>query len=344
MAAAMGSVDKQEQPNYWVRTSPSSPAHIFRSPHHAIIALCGAAGVACFSFALLQKKAFDASLAAVLVMVCVYIYTLQSERCRAKFHWRNSFAGSKAGSRGAARSAADGTSELDLTGYATTLGVNIRNGVVHKDGSTLNKILMDALAKEYLRCVSALRCYQTTFGPLQEDPAVQDDVATQSGTVEHSGTIVHSKPPSMRSRPDPLSTTMNSMNLAMDLASLAEPAAQTPRSPAGLGGPPSPDPKRRQASSEAQPAPFTITPGAPTNTPATAPRGSGSDFNHYDDPNPTEIYAEENPPSPSPVWSMDEVKSAALAFSEPATEPLPNPAQPVPSRNQNLGLFGGSRR
>merc|ERR1719440_970700 len=191
---------KQEQPSYWLRTSPSSLGHVLKSPHHALVFLCGAGGFAAFSYALLQKRPFDASLAAVIVLVLLYIYTLQSERCRRKTEWRESVIGaslngglsighlpieSKAGSKGAARSAAarvaaDGTSELDVTGYATTLGVSIRNGVVHKEGSTVSKILMDALAKEYLRVVSALRCYQNTFGPLQEDLVEQDEVATQS--------------------------------------------------------------------------------------------------------------------------------------------------------------------
>mmetsp|Transcript_66353 Transcript_66353/g.103627 ORF Transcript_66353/g.103627 Transcript_66353/m.103627 type:complete len:197 (-) Transcript_66353:105-695(-) len=59
--------------------------------------------------------------------------------------------------------------ELDLTGYAKTLGVSLGTGTGLEEGGTLSKILLDALAKEYLRCMSALKCYQQTFGALPED-------------------------------------------------------------------------------------------------------------------------------------------------------------------------------
>jgi len=347
-----GAANEQDRRSYWSHTSPSSPSHILQTPHHALFALFGAAGFASFSFALVQQKPFDATLAAVLVMLCLYIYTLHSERCQRKSEWRESFAGvsvlssspkgSKAGIRaGAARAAADGTSELDLTGYAKTLGVSIRNGVVHKEGSTLNKLLMDALAKEYLRCVSALRCYQSAFGPLQEDDLPEkDDGAAQSRTVdEHSG-------------PDPLTSTMNSLNLAMDLAALAEPAT-TPRSPGGMQGPPSPDPKRCRVNSGITPegqgpaTPVlaglisTPAPAAPSNTPKTADPDNATGWTQppitAGDPVLETVS--------SNVWSMEEVKSAAFVIGEPASDSHSGPKEEKQEKQPvAFGLFGSSRR
>lgn len=263
---------------------------------------------------------------------------------------------SKVGSKGAPRSAAaaraeaDGTSELDLTGYAKTLGVSIRNGVVHKEGSTLSKILMDSLAKEYLRVVSALRCYQNAFGPLQEESADQDEVATQSAaSLPHSPT---------RMRPaDPLSTTHTSLNLGMDLAALAvEQPAPTPRSPAG---PPSPDPRRcRQQSNEAvqsarpegSPQPPVALETSPGTTTAAASqvdraRSSSSVIQLGQEPtaasylNPNaEQETVEAPPSP-PAWTLDDLKSTPFAFSEipPLSESHQSETKPV---STGFGLFG----
>jgi len=293
MAAASGS--------YWTNTSPSSPSHILQTPHHAVVALCGGGGFIAFSFGLVGKEPFDASLGFGIVVLCLYIYTLHSERCRQKSRLREGFAGvsvlsadgrsvkASAGNRGG-RAAADGTSELDLTGYATTLGVSIRNGVVHKEGSTLNKILMDALAKEYLRCVTALKSYQSAFGPLQE------------GLPEHSvRTVIGPQIPSMGpSHTDPLNTTINSLNLAMDLGALAESATNTPRSPTGIE---SPDPRRcRSRNGETTPPPLlsalegsTPTCHAPANTPA---------------PVEEQPQAEE-PEEPEDPWSMNDVRPAS---------------------------------
>jgi hypothetical protein len=288
----------------------------------------------------IRQKAFDASLSAVLLLLCLYIYTLLSERCRRRSESQEAFVGvsvlSSDPKASAARTTADGISDLDLTGYATTLGMSIRNGVVHKEGSTLNKILMDALAKEYLRCIAALKCYQETYGPLkekEENVAEQDSVAPQLPPRE-------TEPPA---KSDPLVTSLSQLNIAMDLVALAEGAAPTPRDPAELGGPPSPEPKRcrvatideesRSAAKQNSP-----TPAAPANTPATALKvaketekasgigeeesNSSEDRSGYDDDTPT--------------WREEAFRKAALAC-QPVNDHRKKEECPPPSL---FGIFG----
>jgi len=205
----------QELPHYWSNASPSSPAHVLQTPPHAFFAVLGISGLGCFSWALVQQRRFDAGIAGLIALLCVYVYSLQSERCRLKSEWREGWVSRESDSSG--KEAAGGVpSELDLTSYGRALGVSIRDGIVHKEGSTVNKLLMDALAKEYLRCTAALRCYQNAFGPLQEDlPEHDDQSASQNQTTETTRTI--SLQPV---RPCPIST---SLNLATDLAAgLAE--------------------------------------------------------------------------------------------------------------------------
>jgi len=286
-------------PNYWTTTSPSSPSHILQTPHHAAVALCGVGGFVSFSLGLVGKKPFDASLSAGIVVLCLYIYTLHSERCRQKSELPEGFAGvSVLSADGRSTKAPAGTSELDLTGYATTLGVSIRNGVVHKEGSTLNKILMDALAKEYLRCVTALKSYQSAFGPLQEDfpePVTEPPVHPMDHT-------------------DHFNTTITSLNLDLGMV---ESAANTPRSPTGIE---SPDPKRcRARNEEATPSRSSAdallsalegsspAPAAPANTPA-AVDGFASSLS-VSPLNPVEEQPQaEEPEEPEDPWSMNDVR------------------------------------
>lgn len=353
LTSGNGPATEKQRRGYWSRTSPSSPSHILHTPYHATIALLGVASFTSFSFCLVWQKPFDACLSAALVLLCLYIYTLQSERCQRKSEWRGSLVneslsslstGSPRHSKAAARAAADGTSELDLTGYAKTLGMSIRNGVVHKEGSTLNRILMDALAKEYLRCMSALRCYQTTFGPLQEDVPEQDviDSSAQSRTVSQ-------EPSRANSRRDPLSTTLNTLNIGMDLAALSEPAAPTPRSPTG---PPSPDPKRCRVINSGQLSALaseihTPAPSAPANTPATGhPIDKVTDSSlgaTSTEDSGRQVHRHADDEAPPPVWQdTPEVKSADQTFGEPAAE---SQAENIKTQAPvSFGLFGSSRR
>jgi hypothetical protein len=169
---------------------------------------------------MVQQKPFDATLAGLLVLLCWYIYTLHNERRRQTSLKMGGAHNCKAlSSAKHCRPKTDSTSELDLTGYANTLGVSLRTGTGLAQGGTMNKIMMDALAKEYLRCVSALKCYQNAFGPLQEDAAEQPDAGESAIAIA---------------------------GVAVELADEVDPAfaaAPTPRSP--MANPPSPDPRRR---------------------------------------------------------------------------------------------------
>merc|ERR1719476_701184 len=92
-------------------------------------------------------------------------------------------------------------SELDLTGYAKAIGVSMRTGTGFAEGSTLSKIMMDSLAKEYLRCMSALRCYQTTFGPLLED--IAEPLEVEVGAAESVAAPTPRSPMANPPSPDP---------------------------------------------------------------------------------------------------------------------------------------------
>merc|ERR1711865_424544 len=129
----------EELRRYWSNNSSTSLSHVLQTPPHALVALLCVGSVGCFSIACMQQQPFDASLSAVVVLLCVYIYTLQSDRCRAKSPLRTEFQGVSVisgdghymkPSASDTATSADGTSELDLTGYARTLGVSIRNGAV----------------------------------------------------------------------------------------------------------------------------------------------------------------------------------------------------------------------
>jgi len=325
--------DSQETQCHWTRTSPSSPSHILHTAPHALVAFVGGCGFVCFSLALVQKAPLDASLAAVLFLLCLYIYTLQSERCRQKSMLQEAFTGvsihlpgdSKfSASTSAKAKAADGMSELDLTGYAKTLGVSMRNGVAHKEGSTLNKILMDALAKEYLRCISALKSYQAIFGPLLGEDAVESQPSDTNHEISN-----------------PMGTyETDSFNLAMDLAAVAETLgeiAQTPRSPPG---PPSPDRRRPGQTANVGPALSALergsvetspAPKAPANTPQTA----GHPHSSYDAGMNISVTLTDSSCSQAHTQQSDEAPSSPLrgwSGNQPASPP-----------KRSFGLFGGRR-
>jgi hypothetical protein len=193
---------------------------------HTFAIFLGFGSILCFSLALVQQKPFDATLAAVLIMLCWYIFYLHTERgkliARQVCGPQQDSVARRAGHTTSVE--ADGMSELDLTGYAKTLGVSISAGTGLEEGGTLSKILLDALAKEYLRCMSALKCYQEAFGALPED-IESNQAATASPAM-----AVHL----------PLDT----------VAGTESSSAQTPRSP--MANPPSPVPRRCRLHVEAQ--------------------------------------------------------------------------------------------
>lgn len=233
-------------------------------------------------------------------------------------------AGSKA-ARATKAAAADGTSELDFTGYAKTLGMSVRNGIVHKEGGTLNKILMDALAKEYLRCVAALRYYQTTFGPLQDDPLEhQGDFLARGGVA--ASPIAAIDPDASRTQ-----SSSTSLNPSLDLATITDSAAAAAANLANSGAPTtlsptaplSPDPKCRVGSND-----IGVTLSVPTGL-----------------QQPLQISTASTPSTAGPVHTAGSpVANVTTHEEEGSPQPNPNVTQPVPSVQESkrisFGLFG----
>lgn len=212
----------QEPPNYWSSTPPSSPKHIIKTAPHAAIALLGAGSFSAFSYSLVQQLVFDACLAAGLAAICLHIYTLLSERCLQRSYKMAALSAISVEKTSSGKDETEGVAESDLTGCATRLGVSVREGTASK-GGTMNRLMIDALAKEYLRCTAALKCYQTTFGPLPDEAG--EDVPQPDADPLTSGTLEALKIP---------------MNLE-ELQSAEQSHHPTPRSPAELS---SPDPRR----------------------------------------------------------------------------------------------------
>jgi len=289
--------------------------------HHAFAIILGLAGIVCFSIALVQQRPFDATLAAVVVILCWYIVHLYTER--GKLHDRQLNGQPQDSVASAVEHGtsieADGMCELDLTGYAKTLGVSLGTGTGLEEGGTLSKILLDALAKEYLRCMSALKCYQQTFGALPEDAESNEAVRPESSPR--------------------LSMRLPLDQLALDEVAVAESEsgkAPTPRSP--MANPPSPDPRRcRQhieaQSSASQPRAAYTAPACPEGTSKT----EGSDEGHVRTSCPSSLATssgeartstEEPTPQSQPMTSTE----------EPAPQSQPDSEAPPPPCS--FGLFG----
>jgi len=176
------------------------------TPQHAFFTVLGLGGVAYSSVAVVQLKPFDASLAFVLAVGCWFIFLLENEVKKQRSGESKSTRREKSISAPDKKAGAgDGLSELDLTGYAKAIGVSMRTGTGFAEGSTLSKIMMDSLAKEYLRCMSALKCYQTTFGPLLDDIAEPLEVGALDSAAAPTPRSPMANPPS----PDPKRRTSN---------------------------------------------------------------------------------------------------------------------------------------
>jgi len=73
--------------------------------------------------------------------------------------------------RKAAASAVDqGLSELDMTGFAQSLGMQFDTSL--PQSGTMSKVMMVTLVKEYLRCVTELQKYQAKYGPIDDKGSV----------------------------------------------------------------------------------------------------------------------------------------------------------------------------
>jgi len=215
----------------------------FKTAMHVFAALLGLGAVVCFSAALVVQRPFDATLAGMLAFLCWYVFSLLSERLRLKNQLEEDM---KLGSVVSMDDDAAAPTSSDTVAVAILPEVE---SAVAKEG-TLSKVLMHALAKEYLRCVSAVRHYQNVYGPLPEDLLGISGVSSLPSQapprplLETSVASVGPPP----SRADSLNQTSRTMNLGMELKEIM--AAPTPRSPRG---PPSPEEKRRRGVGVASP-------------------------------------------------------------------------------------------
>eukprot|EP00933_Yihiella_yeosuensis_P075750 TRINITY_DN85252_c0_g1_i1.p1 TRINITY_DN85252_c0_g1~~TRINITY_DN85252_c0_g1_i1.p1 ORF type:complete len:311 (+),score=65.22 TRINITY_DN85252_c0_g1_i1:102-1034(+) len=259
------------------------PKGLVKTVPHAITFLVGLSGVICFSFALVKQKPFDATLGALIVLLGQYVFTLQNQRLvfeeellqkvpalAKQVSTSEDFAkqadvdssmrsvvvpntssetATTAVPESAAAqpvvSAAVVQDDLDLTSYAQALGVMTRGGDAAANGSALNQILLNSLAKEYLRCISAIQSYKAIFGGLGEDSVPSDGSAEDALNKSISVANVPIAPPV------PLESTQTSItrkkpSLDLDLAEAEQATGHsTPPSP---GGPPSPEQAQRRRS------------------------------------------------------------------------------------------------
>lgn len=268
------------------------PAGFLKTVPHTGSALLGLGGIIMFSIAMVWQRPFDATLAALLILLCQHIFALQNERLGleaklAALRPSQELAGSTAAAQPIAaneeRHVPAPSEEMDLKSYAEALGV-VAGGAAVGSGSdcSLSQILLTSLAKEYLRCVSALQSYKATFGGLEAasspqkqhaeagsayDAALLDEVTTRVSPPA-SQVQVHSHLPQLGSAYS--AETPQRLPLAPPLPLEAEEAgagpALTPRSPRG---PPSPEQQKRRRSSggsamEASPEPHRYVPAGTT--------------------------------------------------------------------------------
>jgi len=264
------------------------PRGLLKTVPHVATASAALGGIVCFSVALVFQRPFDATLAALLTLLCQHVLSLQNERLKLEICLKLA---SKAGSyqlpghpvqelghsttvRQVEGSHAVAPSEdMDLTSYAQALGLEVARGGSPDSGSALSQILLNSLAKEYLRCVSALQSYKAVFGSLEalachegggispgrgrDGFAVADMAPPLAGGVGLEASARFA-PPAQASQQlgyaygEPLQPSQRrpSAPMALDLQAdeLNVTTVLTPRSPKG---PPSPEQQQRRRSREA---------------------------------------------------------------------------------------------
>jgi hypothetical protein len=241
------------------------------------IVLLGIASVACFSVMLVLQRPFEATLGGVLVLLCRVVYTLQNEHLTllntvATTLDHPSF---EAESLKRLSGNADSTSDLDLTGFAGTLGIAIHGGRASRaeNDCTLQRLLMHTLAKEYLRCTAALKCYVSAYGPLEPDDLVEanhsiaavgpstysaDALATAAPSTHTTAAIAAVAPVAYAAPADaapaagPVAVMDDNVagercepSTPLRAALVASADADAPTPPRSPGGPPSPEQQRR---------------------------------------------------------------------------------------------------
>lgn len=238
---------------------------------HAASVLLGVGACVCFSISMVSQKPFDATLAVLLIMLCVHVFSLQTQRLQLDTQLAEQVKQSLTAGAQDLRNevvspqpatevpAAPPSEDMDLSSYAQALGVS-------GSGFGLSQILMNSLAKEYLRCVSALQSYKTLYGNLEAAPAPPQPQAPSSSpsagqaaaeswaggadlsTIDVTNGNLAASPQGLgtaydiRHQPH---LAASPLKLDFQADDLAEQRATTPRSPRG---PPSPEQQQRRRS------------------------------------------------------------------------------------------------
>eukprot|EP00929_Paragymnodinium_shiwhaense_P027790 TRINITY_DN16229_c0_g1_i1.p1 TRINITY_DN16229_c0_g1~~TRINITY_DN16229_c0_g1_i1.p1 ORF type:complete len:308 (-),score=71.11 TRINITY_DN16229_c0_g1_i1:313-1236(-) len=216
-----------------VSTWTEKAAKLWRAIPFAIVVVVGIGAIAACCAGLALRLWLTAIVAAMISILCRFVYLLQWEHLELT---QELLAGatlpivvqppavvkkaSAPATRLTAAEAVGPVSELDLTGFAGSLGFGGRSGQVALDvggeeqvassgtGTGLRKLQQHALAKEYLLVCSALTAYRNAFGLLPEPET-------------------------------PKAPAVPSLNMA-DINAADADRAKTPRSPCGLGSPGAP--------------------------------------------------------------------------------------------------------
>lgn len=158
----------------------------FKTVQHAAYMTLGLGGVVCFLYSLIELHPLTAAISAILAWLSWHTYWVHTDRCRlcaklAKAQEKPQIV-VKSPDVSPRRAAAkeQGLSELDMTGFAKSLGMQFDNSL--PQSGTMTKVMMVTLVKEYLRVVAELQAYQAKYGPL--------------GTGEH-GSMTLALPPEL---------------------------------------------------------------------------------------------------------------------------------------------------
>jgi hypothetical protein len=149
----------------------------FQSAQHAAYTMFGLGAIICFMYSLVVLQPLTAGVSAMLVWLCWHTYWVHTERCQ--LYAKLAKAQEKAPQpavvntsprRSAAAAADQGLAELDMTGFAKSLGMQFDNSL--PQSGTMTKVMMVTLVKEYLRTVTELQQYQAKYGPLDGKSSV----------------------------------------------------------------------------------------------------------------------------------------------------------------------------
>lgn len=156
--------------------SKAQPLGPFKSAQHAVYMFFGLGAVICFMLSVASEP-LTAGVSAMLAWLSWHTYWVHSARCRLRESLvkaqekQTRTVTDNVPPRTRKQAAADqDLSELDMTGFAKSLGMQFDNSL--PQSGTMTKVMMVTLVKEYLRCVTDLQKYQAKYGPLDDKGSV----------------------------------------------------------------------------------------------------------------------------------------------------------------------------